>query len=75
MKKAKCEAAAQRRPVQSERKKPLFFPRNAKPDGLKREVFQTEKARKGTTLRAACIAYCSGAIAPHPFNAPAKDGQ
>ena len=41
MKKVKREAAAQRRPAQSERKT-AFFPRNDRPYGLKREAFQTE---------------------------------
>ena len=44
MKKVKREAAAQRRPAQSERKNRVFFPRNDRPYGLKCEAFQTENA-------------------------------
>ena len=43
LKKEKREAAAQRRPAQSERKNALF-PRNDRPNGLKCKAFQAENA-------------------------------
>ena len=46
LKKEKLEAAIQRRPARSERKNALF-PRNDRPDDLKRNAFQTEIALKG----------------------------
>ena len=43
MKKVKREAAEQRRPAESERKK-RFFPQNVRPYALKCKAFQTENA-------------------------------
>ena len=52
----KREAAAQRRPAQSERKNRVF-PRNARPYGLKRETFQTENALIETSSHPASWIY------------------
>ena len=61
MKKVNCEAAAQRRPAQSERKT-ASFPRNDRPYGLKRAAFQTDIAQEPPARL--CLAVFS-VVAPH----------